>query len=30
LTTHLRGFLGHLAYGAGVAVTAELLLADRD
>jgi len=30
LTTHLRGFLGHLAYGASVAVTAELLLADRD
>jgi uncharacterized membrane protein YagU involved in acid resistance len=29
LSTHLRGFLGHLAYGAGVAVTAELLLADR-
>src|SRR2546427_7107537 len=23
LTTHRRGFLGHLAYGAGVAVTAE-------
>src|SRR5216117_3728449 len=30
LTTHLRGFLGHLAYGAGVAVTAETLLANRD
>jgi len=30
LSTHLRGFLGHLAYGAGVAVTAEALLANRD
>jgi len=30
LTTHLRGLLGHLAYGAAVAVTAEVLLADRD
>jgi uncharacterized membrane protein YagU involved in acid resistance len=29
LSTHVRGFLGHLAYGAGVAVTAELLLAGR-
>lgn len=29
LSTHLRGFLGHLAYGAGVAVTAELLMAGR-
>jgi uncharacterized membrane protein YagU involved in acid resistance len=27
LSTHLRGFLGHLAYGAAVAVTAEVLLA---
>ena len=27
LSTHLRGLLGHLAYGAGVAVTAELLMA---
>jgi uncharacterized membrane protein YagU involved in acid resistance len=29
LSTHLRGFLGHLAYGAGVAVTAEILMAGR-
>jgi uncharacterized membrane protein YagU involved in acid resistance len=29
LSTHLRGFLGHLAYGAGVAVTAELLMGGR-
>ena len=29
LSTHLRGFLGHLAYGGAVAVTAELLMADR-
>ena len=29
LSTHLRGFLGHLAYGAGVAVTAEALMAGR-
>lgn len=29
LSTHLRGFLGHLAYGAGVAVTAELVMAGR-
>jgi uncharacterized membrane protein YagU involved in acid resistance len=28
-STHLRGFLGHLAYGAAAAVTAELLMADR-
>ena len=27
LSTHLRGFLGHLAYGAGVAATAEALMA---
>jgi hypothetical protein len=27
LSTHLRGFLGHLAYGAAVAATAELLMA---
>ncbi|HEX3630124.1 MAG TPA: DUF1440 domain-containing protein, partial [Candidatus Dormibacteraeota bacterium] len=27
LSTHLRGFLGHLAYGAAVGVTAEALLA---
>jgi uncharacterized membrane protein YagU involved in acid resistance len=27
LSTHLRGFLGHLAYGAAVAGTAELLMA---
>ena len=27
LSTHLRGLIGHLAYGAGVAVTAELLMA---
>ncbi len=27
LSTHLRGFLGHLAYGAGVAATAEVLMA---
>ena len=26
-STHLRGFLGHLAYGAGVAGTAEALMA---
>lgn len=29
LSTHLRGFLGHLAYGAGVAVTAEVLMGGR-
>lgn len=29
LSTHLRGFLGHLAYGAGVALTAEVLMAGR-
>ena len=29
LSTHLRGFLGHLAYGAGVAVTTEILMAGR-
>jgi uncharacterized membrane protein YagU involved in acid resistance len=29
LSTHLRGFLGHLAYGAAVAVTAEVLMAGR-
>jgi uncharacterized membrane protein YagU involved in acid resistance len=29
LSTHMRGFLGHLAYGAGVAVTAELVMAGR-
>ena len=29
LSTHLRGFLGHLAYAAGVAVTAELVMAGR-
>jgi uncharacterized membrane protein YagU involved in acid resistance len=27
VSTHLRGFLGHLAYGAAVAVTAEVLTA---
>jgi hypothetical protein len=26
LSTHLRGFVGHLAYGAAVAATAEILL----
>ena len=26
LSTHLRGFLGHLAYGAAVAATAEVLM----
>jgi uncharacterized membrane protein YagU involved in acid resistance len=29
LSTHLRGFLGHLAYGAAVAATAEILMSDR-
>ena len=29
LSTHVRGFLGHLVYGAGVAVTAEALTAGR-
>ncbi len=29
LSTHLRGFLGHLVYGAGVAVTADVLMGDR-
>lgn len=28
LSTHLRGFLGHLAYGAAVAATAEILMGD--
>lgn len=28
-STHLRGFFGHLAYGAAVAVTAEIVMADR-
>ena len=27
LSTHLRGFLGHLAYGAAAAATAEVLMA---
>ena len=29
LSTHLRGFLGHLAYGAAAAATTEVLMADR-
>ena len=29
LSTHLRGFLGHLAYGAAVAATAEILMFER-
>jgi hypothetical protein len=29
LSTPLRGFLGHLAYGAAVAATAEVLMSDR-
>jgi hypothetical protein len=29
LSTHLRGFLGHLAYGAAAAATAEILMPDR-
>ena len=29
LSTHLRGFLGHLAYGAAVAITAEALMGER-
>src|SRR5207302_2051955 len=29
LSTHLRGFLGHLAYGAAAAATAEILMSDR-
>ena len=29
LSTHLRGFLGHLAYGAAAAATAEVLMSDR-
>jgi len=29
LSTHLRGFLGHLAYGAAAAATAEILMSGR-
>ncbi len=29
VSTHLRGFLGHLAYGAAAAATAEILMSDR-
>jgi len=29
LSTHLRGFLGHLAYGAAAAATAEVLMSDQ-
>jgi hypothetical protein len=29
LSTHLRGFVGHLAYGAATATTAEILMSDR-
>jgi uncharacterized membrane protein YagU involved in acid resistance len=29
LSTHLRGFLGHLAYGAAAAATAEILMGRR-
>ena len=29
MSTHLRGFLGHLAYGAAAAATAEILMSDR-
>src|SRR3989440_10267180 len=29
LSTHLRGFLGHLAYGAAAAATARVLMSDR-
>jgi hypothetical protein len=29
LSTHLRGFLGHLFYGAAVAITAEALMANE-
>ena len=28
MSTHLRGFIGHLAYGAAVAATAEVLLGE--
>ena len=29
LSTHLRGFLGHLAYGAAAAATTEVLMSER-
>ena len=29
VSTHLRGFLGHLVYGATAAATAEILMSDR-
>jgi uncharacterized membrane protein YagU involved in acid resistance len=29
VSTHLRGFIGHLAYGAALAATAEVLLSER-